>query len=118
MKSSPLGRRLTILIGSPTPFGFLLGGTALGLLTNGLATAISAMVDKEKCLGGWITAIIGFVILVIALLFFELPETIRNIFKHPVFNMSEPVSCRRGLVAFVSPGPEGSPQTREAINYH
>lgn len=118
MASTPISRRMAVILGSPTPVGFLLGVIALGLLTNGLSTVITALADEQSWLGGGITAILGALLLGLVLALFDLPVELRRVFSRPTLRTSEPVAPRRGLVTLVSPGPAGSPQTRDAIEYH
>lgn len=118
MFNTPLSRRMAIILGSPTPIGFLLGVIALGLLTNGLSTVITALFERQDWSGGGATAGIGALLLILVLMLFDLPAGLRRMFSRPALRTSEPVALRRGLVALVSPGPNGSPQTREALDYH
>ena len=117
-----ISRRLSHILGSSTPWVFLISAVALGLLTNGLSGWIIALWADGR-VGGLITAAVGGLLLLLAVVFFNLPRRVgewvaRLARPRSALTLTEQVPPRRGLVALVSPGPIGSPQTRFAMEYY
>lgn len=117
-----ISRRLSQILGSSTPWIFLLSAVSLGLLTNGLSTWITESADNGMA-GGAITTLIGALLLALSVAFFNLPRRLREWLarinrSRATMTMISSVPPRRGLIALVSPGPGGSPQTRLAIEFY
>lgn len=115
-------RRLAHILGSSTPWVFLLSAVALGLLTNGLSSWIIALAVDGRA-GGALVTVLGALLLILSVVFFNLPRrvhdwVIRLTRPRSTLMLTEQIPPRRGLVALSSQGPNGSPQTRFAIDYY
>ncbi len=116
-------RRLTQIIGSPTPWLFLIGVIAVGLIVEGTSRMIDAYLTGQPWqVAGWMIGI-GFSLLFLAVIFFNLPRVIANIGKAlftqsqvPTVAVEEQVPRRKGLVVLVSLGDYTA--AASALEYH
>jgi hypothetical protein len=116
-------RRLAQIIGSPTPWLFLIGVIAVGLIVEGTSRLVdSSLTGQPWQVAAWIIGI-GFGLLFITVLFFNLPRVIANISKAfftqshvPTVAVAEQVPRRQGLVVLVSLGDYTA--AASALEYH
>jgi hypothetical protein len=118
-----MSRRLGQTLGSPTPWIFLFGLLAVGLMTEGLATVFDALFEHNPQLGAWVTVGAGILLLLATLLLFNLPDAARRWVEKigkaeqkPDVTVRDRVEPRRGLIALVSRGAE--PPAAAAIAHH
>jgi hypothetical protein len=121
--STRISRRLAQTLGSPTPWIFLFGLLAVGLMTEGLATLFDTIFERNPWFAAWFTVGLGIVLLAATLLLFNLPdavrrwlEKIRKADQKPDVTVVQSVAPRRALVVLVSRGAD--PPARAAIDYH
>jgi hypothetical protein len=118
-----ISRRLALTLGSSTPWIFLFGLLAVGLMTEGLATAFETVFDDRPWFAAWFTVATGLILLLATLLLFNLPEIARDLLnalrkgrQKPDVNVIPTVEPRSGLIALVSRGAD--PPAEAAIGYH
>jgi hypothetical protein len=118
-----ISRRLALTLGSSTPWIFLFGLLAVGLMTEGLATVFETIFDDNPWFAAWFTVAVGVVLLLATLLLFNLPQATRDWLKalrkghqKPDVTVVPTVEPRRGLIALVSRGTD--PPVEAAIEYH
>lgn len=99
--------RLSRALGSPTPWLFLFGAVAVGLLGEGASKWVDAWQTGESIQTAVYTLLLGFVILLLTLVLFNVPGWLRAIFSPPretSITVVEQVPHHRGLIALVSFG--------------
>lgn len=118
-----ISRRLALTLGSATPWIFLLGLLAIGLVVEGLAVVFEVYFEDDPWFSAWFTVGVGLFLLLFTLLAFNLPGAVirwirdlRESEREPDVNIAAVVNKRRGLVALVSRG--ANPPAAAAIRYH
>lgn len=114
-----LYRRFAQVVGSPTPWVFILGVLAVNFIGEGLSMVIAASVDGTGwASGAWVTAA-GFLMLVLVLLTFDLPKILKGVLRRNPPNVTHRPNIlpRCGLIALVSTG-QNLTAAEEAANYH
>lgn len=117
-------RRLSQVIGSPTPWAFLLAAVALGLLGEGASKLVDAWAGAQSITPGSLTIIAGLVILLLLTVFFNLPQMMRHVSEmiwpqrsgEPQVSESGFVKHRQGMIALVSRG--DYVPAADALYYH
>jgi hypothetical protein len=76
--SNRITHRLARTLGSPTPWIFLFGLLAVGLMTEGLATLFDTIFERNPWFAALFTVGLGIALLVATLLLFNLPDAVRR----------------------------------------
>ena len=96
-----------------------MGALSIGLLTNGLSALIETLVPSPL---EWVRILVvvavGIVLFLATVVLLLIAGSLQQSFAQDVLSANEKVARWRGLVALVSQGFNGSPQTRAAIKYH
>ncbi len=110
-------RRMGMILGSPTPWIFLWGLLAIGLITNAASNILHDFFDSllhdwlinANLSADWITIICGVILIIIVLVSFDLPKLLRRwVGRAPNIRMISDTSTvprYRGLITMVSSGP-------------
>lgn len=113
-------RRLAVAFGSSTPWVFLVGALAVGLLTEGVSSGIEAYFGGDSFAVSLTNLGLGTAVLLLLILFFNLPQLVRSWLsawrRTSTISVGTNVARRRGLVALVSHGQQVPAEA--AIAYH
>ena len=115
----PLVNRLSRALGSPTPWVFLFGAIAAGLLGEGASKWVDAWLADESVITAVYTLLLGFLILLLIVVLFNVPDWLRTTFfsdRQATVTVTEHVPHYRALIALVSQGPYVPAQN--ALEYH
>ena len=111
--------RLGRTLGSPTPWLFLLGALAVGLLGEGASKGVDAWRTGEPVDTAVYTIALGAILLLVAVALFNVPAWLRSILASPhrtIIHVDEQVPYHRGLIALVSLG--NYIAAENAMNHH
>ncbi len=111
--------RLGAALGSPTPWLFLFGAVAVGLLGEGASKWVDAWRAAKSVETAVYTMALGFIILLLTIVLFNIPSWFRSTFspsKQTTIIENEKVPHKRGLIALVSLGAYIPAQN--ALDYH
>jgi len=111
--------RLGRTLGSPTPWLFLLGALAVGLLGEGASKWVDAWRAGESAETAIYTLILGLVILLATVTLFNIPRWLQNLLSPPrraTISVAEHVPHHRGVIALVSVGKYVPAEN--ALEYH
>lgn len=113
-------RRLAVAFGSSTPWVFLVGALAVGLLTQGVSSGIEAYFAGGSYAVSLANVGLGTAVLLLLVLFFNLPQLVRGWLsawrRSSTISVGANVARRRGLIALVSYGQQVPAEA--AIRYH
>lgn len=111
--------RLGQTLGSPTPWLFLLGAVAVGLLGEGASKAVDAWVAGISVKTSLLTLLLGALVLLVTIVLFNVPIWLRSTLAQPrktSIAIEEHVPHQRGLIALVSLG--SYVPAENALAYH
>lgn len=114
-------RRLALTLGSSTPWVFLFGALAVGLITEGISKLVDASFSDNDLKPGLVTLLFGLLTLGAVFSFFDLPRLAQGWLsslggrKTDVIVTTD-VPPRPGLVVLVSPGRHRAAEP--ALRYH
>ena len=109
------------ILGTPTPWVFILGAVAIGLLSDGVSELIGSLSNRFILALPWMKVLLGLVLLLIAFLLFDLrglAKWLAKAFgKEASVVINDNVPPHHGLIALVSLG-QGYESTEAAIQHH
>lgn len=111
--------RLGRALGSPTPWLFLFGAVAVGLLGEGASKWVDAWRSGKSVETAAYTTLLGISILLLTIMLFNVPRWLRLILASPrqtSIKVEAHVPHQRGLIAMVSLGKYVP--ARNALEYH
>lgn len=103
-------RRLAQLVGSPTPWAFLIAAVGIGLLGEGASKLVDAYLGQQPAAAGALTLLAGGAVLFLLVLLFNLPQMVATMSewlrpsRQTSLQVTTHVPHRKGVIVLVSHG--------------